>query len=247
MEIVKILRDTGADINASASDGGRTALQAAAEGGYVEIVKLLMNAGADIHAIGQLGKTALYTAAEAGSVTTVEVLMNACDESNLTECNSSLLSASEEGHFAVVNLLLSSRKVNINTCNLYGLTSLHLAVSHRRNSVTSLLLAWKAKIDVRNTENKTPLHIALERKYLDTLQILLKNGASTAGVAADEIRNILTVTPEQFVALYGEPTGAKDVEIVHYKASPNQTSHPEQPIQLFLCVFATFLPHVNVS
>ena len=64
------LLDAKADVNAAAAAGysGRTALQAAAEGGHLEVVQRLLDAKADVNAAaaGNGGRTALQAAAEGG-------------------------------------------------------------------------------------------------------------------------------------------------------------------------------------
>ncbi|KAF2261444.1 ankyrin, partial [Lojkania enalia] len=70
-ELVQILLDAGADINAPPVDQrGRTALQAAAGNGNIELVRILLDAGAGINAppADQEGRTALQATAGNGDV-----------------------------------------------------------------------------------------------------------------------------------------------------------------------------------
>ena len=60
-EIVKLLCDAGADVNAR-NEEGETALIWAAMGGKIEIVKILIDAGADVNAKDNDGCTALWWA-----------------------------------------------------------------------------------------------------------------------------------------------------------------------------------------
>ena len=73
-EVVRLLLERGADINATERDS-KTALMLAAESGQTEIAHLLIDHEADINAVGTDSKTALNLAAEAGHTKIVELLM----------------------------------------------------------------------------------------------------------------------------------------------------------------------------
>jgi ribosomal protein S18 acetylase RimI-like enzyme len=72
-ELVKLLLDAGADIEAK-DKYGYTALIRAASNGYTEVVKLLLDAGADIEAKKENGDTALIRAASNGHTEVVKLL-----------------------------------------------------------------------------------------------------------------------------------------------------------------------------
>lgn len=68
-DVVRVLLDAGAGVNAPAAPGfGRTALQAAAEGGHHKAVALLIKTKADANAqpAKKFGRTALQAAVEGG-------------------------------------------------------------------------------------------------------------------------------------------------------------------------------------
>ena len=78
MEIIHILLDHGADVNAQPSNkGGATALQSAAIGGYTGVAQLLIRRGADVNAAPAKidGKTALEGAAEYGRIDMLQLLL----------------------------------------------------------------------------------------------------------------------------------------------------------------------------
>jgi ankyrin repeat protein len=68
-----------ADVNAAAAtNGSRTASQAAAEDGRLDVVERLLVAGADINAAGgKYGRTALQAAAGGGNLDVMEMLLTA--------------------------------------------------------------------------------------------------------------------------------------------------------------------------
>uniref|UniRef100_A0A913HX29 Protein kinase domain-containing protein n=1 Tax=Strongyloides stercoralis TaxID=6248 RepID=A0A913HX29_STRER len=68
--------------------------------------------------------------------------------------------ASKEGHFAIVDLLLS-RGARVNATNMGDDTSLHLAASHGHRQIVIKLLSKKADVNAVNEHGMTPLHYAL--------------------------------------------------------------------------------------
>ena len=71
LEQVKVLLEQGIDPN-QADDEGYSALQAAAENGYLDVVKLLVEKGANVHYKGEY--TALQLAEMAEQVEIIEYL-----------------------------------------------------------------------------------------------------------------------------------------------------------------------------
>ena len=102
-----------ADVNAAASayGDGRTALQAAAEGGHRAVVERLLQQKADVNAHGYNGRTALQAAAEGGHLAVVERLLqqkadvNAAATGARYKGRTALQAAAEGGHLAVVERL----------------------------------------------------------------------------------------------------------------------------------------------
>ena len=66
-DIVKLLIDHGANVNAKSSVGN-TALTYACCGGYEDVVKILLDAGADVEHQNENGHTPLMEAASCGHV-----------------------------------------------------------------------------------------------------------------------------------------------------------------------------------
>lgn len=74
-KIVQLLLDNKVNVNSLSSDG-RTALQAALEGGNIVVVKLLLDNGADVHARLSNGRTPWIAAVEGGSIGIVKLLLD---------------------------------------------------------------------------------------------------------------------------------------------------------------------------
>ena len=92
IEIVEVLLDNGADVNAY-NNYGNTALMMASENGHIEIVEMLLKKGADLDAKNNDGETALKTASEKGHEEVVEMLLdNGADVKTLEEVHKGVLS-----------------------------------------------------------------------------------------------------------------------------------------------------------
>jgi ankyrin repeat protein len=57
--VLRLLLERGADVNARASDDGRTPLHLASENGALEVVRLLLEHGANVEAVNIRGNTPL--------------------------------------------------------------------------------------------------------------------------------------------------------------------------------------------
>ena len=106
LEVVKLLLEKGADVNAKNNDG-YTALMAASLEGHPEVMKLLLEEGADVNAKEGRGISVLMSASTRGRAEVVKLLLkkgadvNAKNDDNLT----ALSIASVMGFPEVVKLL----------------------------------------------------------------------------------------------------------------------------------------------
>ncbi|KAJ6530023.1 ankyrin repeat-containing domain protein, partial [Mycena vulgaris] len=97
---------------AAGRDGGRTALQAAAEGGFRDVVELLLHAGASVNAppVRYKGLTALQGTATAGKLDAINVLLAHGADVDAPGCYyhgyTALSAAAERGSVEVVRRLL---------------------------------------------------------------------------------------------------------------------------------------------
>jgi len=80
-DVVRLLIDAGADLEASPVDSQRTALHCAAANGHTEVVRLLIDAGAKVDALSQIKQTPLDEALAAGHQDVAAILRNALAES----------------------------------------------------------------------------------------------------------------------------------------------------------------------
>ena len=115
VEMVEMLLNAGADVNAPARpDGGRTALQHATERGDLGTVKLLLSRGADVNAPAghDGGITALQGTMRKGSLKIVLTLLeagaNINDAPAVVGGRTALEAAAEWGRLDIVHLLLNN-------------------------------------------------------------------------------------------------------------------------------------------
>ena len=106
LEIVTLLLDRGADVNATGGKYG-TALVAAASNGKLEIVTLLLDRGADVNATGGEYGTALGAAAIGGGLQTAKLLLDRGADPRLTNSKGERPHdlAEQKGHQDIMDLL----------------------------------------------------------------------------------------------------------------------------------------------
>lgn len=83
-----------------------------------------------------------------------------------------LLEAASDGDIEKVSMLLDAG-VDINSKNIVGETSMHIAARMGHEGIIDILLEKGALINSINNEGETPLHIVAQTNYISTLQKLL--------------------------------------------------------------------------
>ncbi|MCY4410246.1 MAG: ankyrin repeat domain-containing protein, partial [Caldilineaceae bacterium] len=151
-EIVKILVEAGADVEAKGYFD-RTPLSLAAEEGATEIIQILLGSGpdADTPASGEdkeaastpsIGSEALYTAIEKGDVAMVRLLVEAGADVNAAE-------------------------------GFGGNTPLHEAVEQGDAEIVKILVEAGADVEAKGYFDRTPLSLAAEEGATEIMRILL--------------------------------------------------------------------------
>ena len=109
--VVKLLLDSGANINKQSGTEKINPLYGAVDSGHFAIVTLLIGAGANINQQNRLGETPLYCAAEKNYTEIALILIKAGANANLTENGygmSPLHKAAVFGNVAIINALVAA-------------------------------------------------------------------------------------------------------------------------------------------
>ena len=138
-ELIKLLIEAGANVNAKENDG-RTPLMCAADKGHSEIVKLLIENGADVNAKNNYGHTSLMCAAGKGHTEIVKLLIE--KGANVNAKNNygrtPLMYAADEGHTETVKLLIE-KGADVNAKDKDGRTPLMCAADEGHTETEMLL------------------------------------------------------------------------------------------------------------
>ncbi|XP_013391240.1 ankyrin-1-like [Lingula anatina] len=185
-DMVKLLLDSGAEVNAENEDG-RTPLYWAAEEGHEDIVKLLLEHGTDPNITNEWGRTPLYWAAEEGHEDIVKLLLEHGTDPNITNESgrTPLCWAAEEGHEDIVKLLLE-RGADPNITNKWGRTPLYWAAYEGHEDIVKLLLEHGADPNITYKWDRTPLHVAAGEGHEDVVKLLLEHGADPNNTDKDK-------------------------------------------------------------
>ncbi len=181
LEIVKLLLEKGANVNAK-DKYGDTPLLRATKQRHLEIVKLLLDKGADVNEKDKYGDTPLLSAVEIDHLEIVKLLLEKGANVNAKNMNgyTPLMRATENGHLEMVKLLLD-RGANVNEKNKNNYeTSLHWAVWRRWGGdleIAKLLLEKGANVNAKDMNGYTPLLRATEQGDLEIMRLLLYKGA----------------------------------------------------------------------
>ena len=189
-EFVRLLVNTGADINATAGFGGNTALHEAVAQGSAEIVQVLVDAGADIEAAGFMGQTPLSLAAEEGATEIMKVLLGRAPDFATAASGDSkkapspsaiggkaLFTAIGSDNAVMVRLMVEAG-ADVNAAEGFGgNTPLHEAVENGNAEIVQILIDAGADIEAEGFMGRTPLGLAAKEGATEIMQILLGQGA----------------------------------------------------------------------
>ena len=146
-EILYMLLNSGANINAPAVDLFNALQAAANKTDTTDYVQLLLDRGADVNAPALIacGRSALQAAADQGNIQHVQILLLHGADVNASPCEeygvTALQAASISGHLEVVALLLAAgADINGEGSRYEGRTALEGAAEHGRLDIVHLLL-----------------------------------------------------------------------------------------------------------
>ena len=150
-DIVSILIDNGADIDAMTAQFRRTPLtEACSSNTKLDIARLLINAGADVNG-GDGDVAPLHRAANYGNTEAIELLIQSGADVNIL--------ANEHPAWAA------------------GSTPLHFAAENKQLNSLNILMAAGADSNIANSAGRTPLHCAAGHSSVPVVNALLDAGS----------------------------------------------------------------------
>ncbi|KAF8545004.1 ankyrin repeat-containing domain protein [Trichophaea hybrida] len=176
-DIVRLLLDGGADVNAK-TKSDKTPLHRASRYGRAVIVRLLLDGGADVNAKDRGNESPLHGASLNGHEAIVRLLLDGGADVNANDRDkeSPLHGASLNGHEAIVRLLLDGG-ADVNAKTKSDNTPLHRASRYGRAAIVRLLLDGGADVNAKDRDNDSPLHGASRYGYEAIVRLLLDGGA----------------------------------------------------------------------
>ncbi|XP_059471305.1 ankyrin repeat domain-containing protein 17 isoform X2 [Neocloeon triangulifer] len=178
-DIVRLLIENGADVNAQSSTGN-TPLMYACAGGHLEVVEILLAAGANVEDHNENGHTPLMEAASAGYVNVAKVLLEngAGINTHSNEFKESALTlACYKGHLEMVRFLLAAGADQEHKTDEMH-TALMEASMDGHVEVARLLLDSGAQVNMPTDSFESPLTLAACGGHVDLALLLIERGAN---------------------------------------------------------------------
>lgn len=177
IEFIRILIDTGADLNITDTDGNTSLMIASSQGQY-DIVQLLVEKKAKLDLQNHHGFTAIMMAFTRKKIyrNIIEFLINSGADVNKTDkkYNINALTFACDGDEEQLQSLLIKHTNDLNVLSTTGNSALLDAVNSNMLLTAELLLNNGANIDIQNNTNGiTPLMIACTNKNEKMIELLL--------------------------------------------------------------------------
>jgi len=166
------------DLVNSENHESKSSLHLAVDGGHVEAAKICIEYGADVRPLKKRN-IPIHVASSIGDLTMVKFLLSQdlipVDEED-SEGMTPILRACLSGHVEIIEHLISK---GASICPLPGSTApspLMCAAKRGHNSAILFLLQRGSPIDLRDSHQRTCLHVAAHSADVETVDIILKNG-----------------------------------------------------------------------
>ncbi|XP_043657224.1 ankyrin repeat and KH domain-containing protein mask isoform X5 [Drosophila teissieri] len=179
LDIVKLLLNHNADVNAHCATGN-TPLMFACAGGQVDVVKVLLKHGANVEEQNENGHTPLMEAASAGHVEVAKVLLEhgAGINTHSNEFKESALTlACYKGHLDMVRFLLQAGADQEHKTDEMH-TALMEASMDGHVEVARLLLDSGAQVNMPTDSFESPLTLAACGGHVELATLLIERGAN---------------------------------------------------------------------
>jgi ankyrin repeat protein len=177
---------TGNDANINVRDAdGNTPLMEAIASGFIEPARRFMVLGAEVNSRNTAGDTPLHLAVKTNRRDIAEMLLNlgasihARNAQGQTPFRLALITSPD-----MTTLLLADNRVLL--ADDYGLSPLHIAVSDRTSTpAVEAIINQHARLSAVDSEGKTPLRLAVDKKDWDIAKLLTTAGSDVFAEAID--------------------------------------------------------------
>ncbi|XP_065573462.1 serine/threonine-protein phosphatase 6 regulatory ankyrin repeat subunit C-like [Artemia franciscana] len=179
-EVIKMVLDKGADVNARDIYGKSPLHLAASSKCSQTVVECLLKFGADVNIRNNNGESPLHLAAISGcSQTVVECLLKFGADVNIRNDNgeSPLHLAATSGCSQTVVECLFKFGADVNAMTKYNKSPLHLAAFRGYSQIAECLLRSGADVNARDFYKQSPLHLAAITGYWEVNKMVLGKGA----------------------------------------------------------------------
>ena len=190
-EKVQRLLDANPALVNSRNDNNSTPLHVTSTVGKVDVMDVLLDHGADVNAQGgPYGRTALHNVAALGNVGCIHALMKRGADVNSRDVERGVMAlhlAATFKHNDCMKVLINDYGASVNaTEDLTKNIALHSAATvGNLDGINILTSHTQCDIEARNLNNKTPLHVACEKGFVDCSRVLLQRGADVDAVAVN--------------------------------------------------------------
>ena len=144
------------------------------------VCEVLIDAGADIETKDDMGRTPLHYACKSGELAVVKMLVKAGAEVPVTDNEGFtclMLASSGSGNIETVRYLVGLPQVDVNhRSSSFRHTALHLA-AQKDADMARVLIDSGADLETRESCDLSPLQVAILRRCLRTVEVLLRAGA----------------------------------------------------------------------
>lgn len=177
-EIIKLILDSGADVNERTIFDATPLIQATMLG-HIQIVKLLLQYSVDIDAQDRFGKTALIWAVERGDLDSIKELLSKKVNLNIKNKDdlTALMLAALKGYDKIVELLIE-HGANPNIESKYWGSAFVLAISKSYAKICKLMLPYITDINKEYHDGSTALIEAIKVRSEEIVKVLLKAGVN---------------------------------------------------------------------
>ena len=194
-DVVQVLIDAGADIDAKNNEG-RSPLHSACASGELDVVKMLVEAGAGVRDTNGRGETCVVLAARNGHTETVRYLLG------LPEVDVNHVHRRCAGNY----------------------TALQCALENNKPDVVRVLIDAGADIDAKNNYGCSPVHSACVSGTLDIVKMLVRAGAGVRATDNDGWTCLISAAFFGHIDIVRYLVGLPEVELNHRDTAKNYTA-----------------------